>query len=60
MVKTVAHPAPRLVLRFTKTLTNEIDAFVRQARRKPQRYLWYRADLQRRMASEGAIFMSRF
>ena len=28
----------RLVLRFTKTLTNGIDGFVRQARREPQRY----------------------
>jgi hypothetical protein len=27
-----------LVLHFTKTLANEIDDFVRQARRKPQRY----------------------
>ena len=26
----------QLVLRFTKLLTNEIDGFVRQTRRKPQ------------------------
>ncbi|MDR2154917.1 MAG: hypothetical protein LBE78_07815, partial [Burkholderiaceae bacterium] len=29
---------PFLVLRSTKTFTNEIDGFVRQARRKPEQY----------------------
>jgi SRSO17 transposase len=36
--KSVEPMAAQLVLRFTKTLTNKIDGFIFQFRRKPQRY----------------------
>jgi hypothetical protein len=50
-----------LVLRFTKTLTNEIDGFVRQARAANRSDTqWYREDLQRGMADKDAISCQGF
>jgi hypothetical protein len=37
-LRITGRPNSALVLRFTKTLTNKIDGFIFQFRRKPQRY----------------------
>jgi len=49
-----------LVLRFTETLTNEIDRFVCQARRKPQRYPVVSRGFATQHGGQRHDFMSRF
>ena len=52
--------AEKLVVRSVKTMTNEIDGFFRQARRRPASALPVRKGLQRRMAEKDAISCHRF
>jgi hypothetical protein len=48
------------VLRFTKRLTNEIDGFVRQARRKQQRYQVVSRGFATTHGERSLEFMSMF
>ena len=49
-----------LVVRFIKTMTNEIDGFFCQARRAAAAVLTYGKDGQRSMAKKDAISCQRF